>query len=171
VTIRLAAFPRWQRDEWVPDLLKAAPEVAVLQQPPSAWFKSARVVLSASGDVDHDEGEAYCTSSFKLSYNGALKWTSPTARYSSNIGGMSGDHLELELDHGNRVLVMTTGWYGRGRDPEAPRTWCVQSSTLPSSWNEGDGVARGEAGPASRSRCPARAGPHRRDRLRQRRGP
>ena len=62
VTIQLAAFPGWQRNELVPDLLKAAPEVTVLQQPPPAWFDSAKVVLSASGDIDHDEGEAYCTS-------------------------------------------------------------------------------------------------------------
>ena len=86
-TVRLAAFPGWQRDEWVPDLLKAAPEVTVLQQPPPAWFDSANVVLSASGDIDHDEGEAYCTSSFKLSYNGALKRTNPTAHTLRTLGG------------------------------------------------------------------------------------
>ena len=114
---------------------------------PARVVRSAKVVLSAIGvtSIAHDEGEAYWTRSFTLSYIGALKWTSPSAHFSSNIGGMSGDHLELELDHGNRVLdldhgnrvlVVTTGWYGRGSDPEdVVRT--NRSSTLPSLWDEG----------------------------------
>ncbi len=87
----------------------AIAEDAILRREPPAWFDGGKVQLSPHATSECDEGTAYSSIYYTLQYDGKEKWKSTFASSTSNIGGARGDHLDAQLRHKNRVLVVTTG--------------------------------------------------------------